>query len=349
MMAPSAASQPRMPWGRETSIETDHTNDNTKKGGGNTTMKPGYSLVVCLLALVLFSPGYSHAVARFGEDIVIEKGETEREAFCFGGDIIIRGTLRKNAFSFGADVIVECGGKVMGDAISFGGDVRVRDGGTVHNNAVSMGGDVRVDPGGVVKGKRKEKERGFLPSLVRPPGFDHIGRFFARNILLGPFVGIFGAAGALIGAAFLMVRLVVAFAVAAFITLLFPRSVDAMAGYANDGFPRALLIGLMFLVLLPFLALALVISLLGIPLVPLLMLFVFVAYLFGSVGLALWVGRLIPESEGRTQMVNVLLGVLVIGVVKHIPVVGFVVGTSFFIASLGLVLITRFGSQPQRI
>ena len=324
-------------------------NRNNFLTGVNTMMKPAQLLIACLLGLVLFSPGYCHAVARFGEDIVIGKGQTEREAFCFGADIIISGTVRKNAFSFGGDVIVERGGKIMGDAISFGGDVRVRDGGTVHNNAVSIGGKVKVDPGGVLKEKRNEKKGGFRPPFVRPPGFDHIGRFFARNILLGPFVGLFGAMGALIGAVFLVLRLIVSFAVAAFITLLFPRSIDAMADYAHDGFPKALLIGLMFVVVLPLLALALVISLLGIPLVPLVLLFVFVAYLFGSVGLAQWVGKLIPESEGRSQMVNVLLGVLVIGVVKHIPIVGFVVGTSFFIASLGLVLITRFGSQQQRI
>ena len=67
----------------------------------------------------------------------------------------------------------------------------------------------------------------------------------------------------------------------------------------------------------------------------------FIVYLFGSVGLALWVGRIIPESEGRSLMVNVLLGVIIICIVKHIPIIGFVVGIAFCAASFGIVLLSR--------
>jgi len=88
----------------------------------------------------------------------------------------------------------------------------------------------------------------------------------------------------------------------------------------------------------------LVITILGIPLVPLLIVVIIVGYIFGSAGLALWVGRIIPESEGRTMMVNVLLGVLAIGIVKQLPIIGAIVGIFMWSAALGVVILTRFGS-----
>ena len=73
--------------------------------------------------------------------------------------------------------------------------------------------------------------------------------------------------------------------------------------------------------------------------------FLFLSYIFGSVGIALWVGRIIPESEGRSIIINVLLGVLVVGLVKNIPIIGFIVGLAFAASSFGVVVLTRFTTR----
>ena len=75
----------------------------------------------------------------------------------------------------------------------------------------------------------------------------------------------------------------------------------------------------------------------------------FFVYLLGSVGIALWVGRIIPESESRSQLVNVLLGVLVIGIAKHIPVAGIAITIAVLASSFGAVLLSRGGMKPQAV
>ena len=64
-------------------------------------------------------------------------------------------------------------------------------------------------------------------------------------------------------------------------------------------------------------------------------------YLFGATGIALWVGRIVPEADTRSMLTNVALGVLVIELLKAIPGLGFVAGIGFGVASIGVVLLAR--------
>ena len=75
--------------------------------------------------------------------------------------------------------------------------------------------------------------------------------------------------------------------------------------------------------------------------IPLVLVMLFFIYLFGSVGVALWVGYIIPESAGRSLMVNVLLGVVVVSVFKHLPIIGFIMWIIVSATSFGVVLLSR--------
>jgi len=298
-------------------------------------------LAFCLLCML--SPLRSSGDTNFGGKTVVEKGRTVEEAVSLGGDVIVYGTVEEDAVSFGGDTVVAGSGEVKGDAVSIGGKIKVRRGGRVRGDAVCLGGEVDLEPGGIIEGDIVDFNGSRIPRAMRhalPRGLD-TAPGVAKRLLMGPFLGLFGAFGFAFGLAALLVRLLLSFCVAALVTYIFPGSVSRMAEYLEEDFPKALLFGLVVLVTVPFMLLFFVVTIVGIPLVPLAVVLLFFIYLFGSVGIALWIGRIIPESEGRSLMVNVLLGVLVVGIVKNIPVVGTIIGVLLGAAAFGVVLLSR--------
>ena len=259
--------------------------------------------------------------------------------------------MSKSAVSFGGEVVVKNGGEIKGDAVSLGGDIIVRYNGRIRKDAVTLGGQARIDHGGEVYGDRVDIISKIHNKLAYLPGhayaridhpFKHLSEKIPRIFLLGPFTGIFGIFGFLVMSAFLLLKLAVKLGIAALVTYLFPRHVHLMADCIRLEFWKTLLIGVIGIIAIPIVFVFLLISILGIPLIPLL----YIAYLFGSVGVALCVGRILPIAEGRSDMRNTLLGVLVIGLVRFFPLLGIIVGMTACILSFGVVILTRFGTHP---
>lgn len=309
-----------------------------------------YRYLPCIVLVVLLAavPTVSADVG-FGKEVVVRKGSTVDEAVSFGDDVRVFGTVDGDAVSFGGDVIIENGGKVRKQAISFGGDVIVKQNGTV-KDAASLGGEVHVRDGGTITGKTDDVTFLPIPHIVKSLPWSFTNGFpnIFRLVFGGPLFGFFGAAGFAIGMIILFFKLIVSMAFAAVVTYLFPGHVSRMAGFLQNELPKSIVAGLVFTILIPVAVLMLIISILGIPIVPILILAIIIGYIFGTAGIALWIGRIIPESEGRTLMVNVMLGVLAISVVKFLPVVGGIVGIILWMCAIGVVLLTRFGSGSAR-
>ena len=263
-----------------------------------------------------------------------------------GGDVIVSGRVDSDAVAVGGDVEIRSGGQVRGDAVSVGGDIVVRNGGLVRGDAVAIGGKVIRDDGSVVLGDAVSLGSESLRNLVTriiPDNPDSVFRGFFRGIHKPslPFTGVFGIFGMFVGSMILLVKILTAVLVGLLITHLFPAQVDRMARFAEHRFPMALLMGVVAAFAVPFAILALVITIIGIPLVPLALVALVGVYLFGATGIALWVGRIVPEADTRSMYLNVALGVLVIQLLKAIPVLGIIAGIGFGVASLGVVLLAR--------
>ena len=146
--------------------------------------------------------------------------------------------------------------------------------------------------------------------------------------------------------ALLIFKLAVKLGIAALITYIFPQHVHIMADCARLEFWKALIIGVTGIVATPIILVFLLVSILGIPIIPFYLGMLFLVYLFGSVGVALCVGRILPVSEGRSDMRNALLGVLALGLIRFFPLIGVLVGLASTMLSFGVVILTRFGTQP---
>ena len=154
-----------------------------------------------------------------------------------------------------------------------------------------------------------------------------------------------GVIGIVIMTVLLMMKLLFKCAIAAFITYLAPRHVRNMAECVRTNLFVTVLAGIVTMVVMPFIIILLLVSLIGIPLVPLAIILLIIVYFFGSVGVALWAGFILPLSGNRSDIHNALLGVLAIGLVRFIPVVGFLSGIFASVLAVGVVVVTRFGAE----
>ena len=283
--------------------------------------------------------------AKFSTDeIIVEEGETVDTAISAGGNVIVRGTVEEDAVSFGGNVVVERGGRVGKNAVSFGGNIEVQTGGRVGKDAVTIGGTIRVRPGGAIRGER-------ISGV--PIRIGRLGNQFKNLFVVAPFAGVFGLFGSIFGLILFFFKLIFSLLIAVLITFMYPQGVDRMAAAGQREPGKTLLMGLVtgmiLVVLLPMTLLLLVITLIGIPLVPFVIFLLVIAYLVGMTGLSLWIGLALPNGAMRGRMTNVILGVMVIALLKLFPVIGFLVGVAGFFAALGLIMISRFGTQRQDI
>jgi len=135
-------------------------------------------------------------------------------------------------------------------------------------------------------------------------------------------------------------------ALALLVVALFPRRVEAVAAsmFANPW--KSLFAGFLGLLAQPFLALLLVVTVIGIPLVAVQVLGVAVAGVFGFSALAWWLGRALPQQATRGLMVlQLAIGLAVVFLITQIPLLGWLVWMAVVMFTFGAVLRTRFGTS----
>lgn len=246
----------------------------------------------------------------------------------FQGDLTVpQGTVvQGDVVCVGGSIELEPGSVVQGDAVAVMGSVFVNEGALVLGQGVAVLGDVDVQRGGQVMGEhvqiglgrlfsRSRKGRSFLSS-VGPFGFFPTLALFALTYLLG----------------LLALRM-------------WPERVRQV-GHAFFETPvRSFFVGfLCWLLLLPLVVL-LCISIVGIPLVPLLPVAIFLSIVLGLSAFALTLGEALPAGPGQRFVPPAALGMgmavlLLLGLVPWLGV-SLLALLQFF--ALGAAVGSRFG------
>jgi hypothetical protein len=265
-----------------------------------------------------------------GQNLVIEKGEVvEGDAVSIGGDLTVKGT-------------------VEGDAVSVGGKLTVAPTAVIGGDAVSMGGTLDISPEADVGGEKVAVE-GNIPGLK---GIKWLG-------LLGH------AASDLTKRVVEVVKEVVFFGFLMLVTLLLtaflPRQFGRVDEHLAGDFPRSTLAGVGIMIVLPLGLVFMAVSIIGIPLIPIVVLAAVVALLVGYVAMARIIGRRLVGD--RHVMFQVFIGLLLLhgaallGDIISLPggameTVGGVfsgVGKIIFIAAsgigMGAVVYSQFGKR----
>ncbi|HHX77669.1 MAG TPA: hypothetical protein GX697_04905 [Firmicutes bacterium] len=144
-----------------------------------------------------------------------------------------------------------------------------------------------------------------------------------------------------------LINLIIHFALAALVYVLFPKNVNNIGNAVKNKTVPVLLWGFLGILLALPITLLLTVTIIGIPLVLIGIALLFVAWIMGYAGITLLAGGKVRETfsigEG-SPLGEIALGILILGIVRLIPFLGPLSGIAVFILALGSSLSTRIGS-----
>ena len=250
----------------------------------------------------------------------------------FGGSITVpENQVVENALAFGGNVTVSPNAKVVDTAIAFGGDVILQKEARVEGDAYSFGGKIVQEPSAIVSGERAT----FSDRHGMMYGSDR-GRssFFTQYFLSAIFRISAAAVAAILGLIILHTS---------------PQFLPNLAKKLRQHPSLTALWGIGAIVATVFVSVFLAITLIGIPLIPLLSLTVIVTSLVGSLGVALFVGQCLISNGNQLLAQQFLVGLAILTVLTLIPFFGGLVVFLVNLFGLGVILLSKFGREKPQI
>ena len=296
---------------------------------------PLTSLVFLLLLwMLLSSAAMAQTVTEMttrvqvGRDIVIPAETlTKGDVVAVFGDIEVLGEVHGDVVAVGGSISIH--GPVKGDVISVGGTVRLANNAVIEGEVTAIGGGVDQEPSSRVMGGIHSVNLGALVTKPRFLSGLSLLRWRSPRASFGYLLYVVGL-----------------YALALLVLALAPSHVANVAEAFDTQWRRALLLGLIAILLIGPIALAVAITIIGIPLVPVIVFAFVVAKILGYVAFVSYLGRRIAGSDRDFHhLAELAIGVVVLALVRYVPVLGPV--TSFFVnaITLGAVLDTRFGTN----
>ncbi|MEI6155457.1 MAG: polymer-forming cytoskeletal protein [Deltaproteobacteria bacterium] len=222
------------------------------------------------LAALIATAVFSHSVPAFSQENSKIPGVKKilfPDIIKMGSDALVaKGTMVNSVVSFGGSVLVA--GEVVKDAVAIGGSVSLKPSARVHGDVVAIGGKINKEPGAKIAGEIKE--------VFMPNSFSHLTAYSAQ---CGPammyFVSV--AANVLWFVSMLVVGLTAGF--------LFPKKVGWTSAAIERHPVKAFFWGLLWTMLFVPIAILLVCSIIGVPLIVLQMVLYALALVLGYVSL----------------------------------------------------------------
>lgn len=269
-------------------------------------------IITLALVLLLVSPCFA---ALKGLESTKEEGIVK-----VGDNIVVpEGAEIKAAVAVGGNV--EVLGTVKEDVVAVGGNVVLQKSAVVGGNAVSVGGKVEKMAGASVKGEITEIK---FPAAMITKGFGW-------------------------GLAILSILSFIAFVVLAIILVaLFSKQLGINSYYVEKLPGQALLWGLLIAILAPLIIVLLVLSVVGIVFVPLCLLLLWAAGVFGYVAVSQLIGKKVLKAlriYNRPMIWEMVVGLTLLCLIGFLPVLGWIAKGLAALMGLGAVLATRFGTE----
>jgi len=273
-------------------------------------------VVVALAGVLLLAvpAGAEELTIRMSGDIIIPAGMVhDGSAVTMNGRIEVDGTLQGDAMTMNGDVTVS--GSVSGSVRTLNGSILLTSTARVGGDVWTANGRVDVQPGAAVAGRIAEgwaftapRERG-VPAPGMPPRL---------RGSVGPwaFRAFFRAL-----AGWVMIGFIV---LAAAVAAVFPQPVQRVSAELSAAPAQALLAGVLLWVLLPPLAMALVVSIIGIPALAFVPLGLSVLGLVGFAAAAMLLGNRITEGLRWHigPVPDTVVGAAVLAVLALVPGLG---------------------------
>lgn len=300
--------------------------------------------ILLIFISILLIPGMAWArdggaIVRIGQDITIPEGEVYDAVVGIGNNISINGTI--------SDAIVVIGGNLemegsLGDALvlvgseahlksSFTGDVVVVGSKVTLAPGVILAGDIVSVGSQIFKGEN---------SLIIGDQVE-----ISANNIVNSF-HIWGPTFLAVIAGFLLLASLL-FALLTFLAgALFPTGIERSKAYLLDNTAQSFLVGLiLFIFFLP-LNFILLITLIGIPLIPMIWLIYGVLAIWGISVIADILGLKILKAfnyQGTSHLLPLFIGILLFYLLALIPILGWLIMIVIKIMALGTALLSQLG------
>ena len=298
---------------------------------GNHTVPVGRTvreLVSVFGSSVLDGESEQGVVSILGNTTV--NGKSGGEAVAVLGNMTVNGEVGGEVVTVLGDVTVN--GEVGGEVVTVLGDVTLGETAIIHGDLITIGGHLNRAAGAVVNGNVQEinifggHDMAWLKDWVRncllwgrPLAFGHnLG--WAWSIAIGVLV------------AYIL------------IALLFPRAVEKCAETLEQRPGYSLLAVLLSVLITPVLTILLILTGVGIILIPFVLAGLFFGSIFGKVVMNAWLGRRFTKYFGEGPLkhvaVSTLIGGVIILVLYTVPFLGFLLMKGLGMLGLGVVAYT---------
>jgi cytoskeletal protein CcmA (bactofilin family) len=317
---------------------------------------PLLTFSVVILGLVVLLPLPAHAAEqRLVGDVVVGHRAVEHDVSTGAGDLEVRGRVEDDVHSGLGDILVT--GKVKGDVDAGFGDVKIEgpvegdvraEFGDVYVNA-PVKGDIHVGWGEVDLGPDAD-----ISGNLECEGCEITGNrgavkgdMMARGMAIdfddshGPsIIGFFGwLFAALAFAACAVLAAVVA-----------PRPLASAARRAEESPGRSFVYGLISLPAFFVLCVALAVTIIGIPLLVLLVPAYLALLFFGALVAAFFIGTRVLMVTGRYRVGNALaavVGAMILAATTFIPVLGDLLLYALSLFGAGAIILALFSRRPR--
>jgi hypothetical protein len=281
-----------------------------RKGGSK--MKKYFQLIAVILPIVLFPLVSANAKdqVRIGGNVVVDEGTEVKDAVAVGGSVTVNGKVRDSAVAVGGSVILGPNAVIGKDVVSIGGAVKQAQGSKIHGDIVELN-----IPG---------------VSAIIPFFFEDTSSSWFWTFKIITFLGFLT-----------LVILLVA---------VLPKPFNLISNNVQQNLGKVILWAVLGLVVLLPLAVFLVISVVGIPLIALEIFLVGIAFLVGYIAIAQLIGDKIAALMKRPALSVIwltVMGLLALWLIGWVPFLGSLVKAAVIVLGFGGVLATLFTSRKR--
>lgn len=283
-----------------------------------------------LLSAAVLLAGDKHSA----KDVTVSTGETQKEIFCLGGNVVIDGKVEKDVVAIGGTITIN--GTVNGDIVGIGSAIRVNPTAVICGDLAALGGKLNKEPGCTIKGETVYIQTAEINDRL----FRH-----------GPLRGFFALKFTPFFLFFKIVEILIWALLAVLAAALFAGRIESSSTAVRDSFWPVF--GTGFLAIIVFIGLILVstvlcLVLIGIPLLIAAAAAGVIIKAFGELVVFHVVGRSLLNALGdknATVLGTMLAGLAVISLIEFVPIAGMLFSLGVSIVAWGAALRTRFGTR----
>tara|TARA_R110000868_G_scaffold31675_2_gene116031 strand:- start:16951 stop:17808 length:858 start_codon:yes stop_codon:yes gene_type:complete len=249
----------------------------------------------------------------YGNDFTVKKNETFNNITVLGGNLDLEGTITNNVTVFGGDLTITRNAKINGAINIFGGKIITESGVQLPKNY-----NTTTLPDELKKLATSPK---MLFSGITAYNLFKINLNITKHLL------------------FLVLGMLCIW--------FFEKNIISMVAGVKKHPIKSFSFGLLAWILFIPILILLIISLLGIPLIPFLIIFYLVASIFGWTAISCFVGEKIIQkwSSSKKQYTAFIMGAIVLMVFSFIPILSMVITFIGSIFAMGTVFMTKFGQK----